>query len=437
MGKTTPKAEEVAGRKTTGDMEFVSLHHHTTFSTLDGYGTPEQHADRAAELGMGAMAFTEHGNVSSHVRAEQACDKHGIKAIFGCELYTGEVTVEKRTQRKNHLTILAEDEEGYRNVLRLVSRGWAEGFYYEPTVSGAMLAEHLDGLVVLSGCASSLLSTSIVGGKNIEPEDASYDRGRRVADRMHSSLGDSYYLEVQAFPELEKTRDINLALGKLSDELGIPLVATLDVHYTRPEESEMQTILHAVRPGKRQTFEDAARSWSYDVKLTVPVSDRLIFERLVATGLTRKQAAEAIHNAHEIGERCNVRLPKMNNLTYPLPDGTSSAPALFRRWCNEGWKYRKMSSMKDLRDNEGRSPQERAEYEMGLIEQQGFVDYFLIVSDAVKFAKDHGIPVGPARGSAAASLVCFLMRITEINPQTVPLCQRWWHWHEGLHWPAQ
>src|SRR5690349_19915544 len=142
MGKTTPKAWEADGLKSTGDMVFASLHHHTTFSTGDGYGTPERHAERGAELGLGAMAFTEHGNVSSHVRAEQACDKHGLQAIFGCELYAGEIEEDKRTQRKNHLTVLAETDEGYKNLLRLVSRGWSEGYYYEPTVNGAMLADH-------------------------------------------------------------------------------------------------------------------------------------------------------------------------------------------------------------------------------------------------------------------------------------------------------
>lgn len=433
MGNHAPKAWESEGVKSSGDMTFCSIHHHTTFSTGDGYGTPEAHVERAAELGMPAIGFTEHGNISSHVRAEQACDKHGVKALFGCELYAGEVEEDKRTQRKNHLTVLAENEEGYRNLLRVVSRGWSEGFYYEPTVSGAMLADHSEGLIVTSGCASSLLSTSIVGGKNIAPEDASYERGKRVADRMRNHLGDSYFLEVQAFPELEKTRNINQALAQLSEELHIPLVATLDVHYTRDDESEMQTILHATRRrGKKQTFEERAREWSYDVKLTVPdglngtapkgkakgnISDRVIFERLVATGLSRKQAAQAIRNANEIAQRCNVRLPKMKNLTYPLPPDASSAAALFRKWCNEGWKYRGFDK---LPKKERERYLEQAKYEMHLMEKLGFVDYFLIVSDICKFAKDTGIPVGPARGSAAASLVCYMLRITEVNPMLYP-----------------
>ncbi len=155
----------------TKEMVFASLHHHSTFSFLDGYGTPETHVNRAAELGMTAMALTEHGNVSSHVRLEQAANEQGVQPIFGCELYTEETATEG-TRRKNHLTVLAGSDEGYRNLLRLVSRGWAEGFYYEPTVNGHMLAEHAEGLVILSGCSGSLLATTLVGGKNVTEEDA-------------------------------------------------------------------------------------------------------------------------------------------------------------------------------------------------------------------------------------------------------------------------
>lgn len=430
MGNHDPKALKSEASKTRGDMNFASLHHHTTFSTLDGYGTPEEHAEEMAERGATTMAVTEHGNVSSHVRFEQAADRFGIKPIFGCELYTGHVDEDKRGQRKNHLTVLAEDDEGYKNLLRVVSKGWAEGYYYEPTVSGEMLREHKSGLIVLSGCAGSLLATSLIGGKNVPIEEASLRRARSVAKRFHSILGDQYYIEVQAFPDLDKTCKINEGLGQIADELGIPLVATLDVHYTDPDDSEMQQILHSIRGGgrKRSTEEDKAKGWSYDVKLTVPhaspaqkkrakgnLADRAIFEALVRTGLTRRQASEAIYNAKEIGQRCNVRLPKMNVLRYPLPSGMTDPVSLFRRWCEEGWKFRGIDSREDVQKYKA-----RVKREMKLIEEKGFVDYFLVVADATKFAKDAGIPVGPARGSAAASLVCYLLRITEIDPMPFP-----------------
>lgn len=369
-----------------------------------------------AELNGWALAVTEHGNVSSHVQLEQEAIKAGIKPLFGAELYCGEVG-EGATQRKNHLTVLAENEEGYRNLLRVVSRGFSEGFYYEPTVSGSMLGEHSEGLVVLSGCTGSLLATSLVGGKLVDEADASYARGKRVAQRMRHHLGDAYYLEIQAFPELEKTRRLNPLIARLSHELKIPMVATLDAHYTVPDESEIQAILHNVRPRSKQTIEDRMRSWGYEAKLCPPVSDMEIYKRLCATGISSADAKAAILASEEIAQRCTVTLPKIDVLRYPLPEGFSDPVSLFRRWCEDGWKYRNI----DRHPPELRKQYvERFKREARLIEEKGFVDYFLLVSDAVRFAKDSGIPVGPARGSAAASLVCYLLRITEVDPIPFP-----------------
>src|SRR4051812_35556936 len=148
-------------------MEFVSLHHHSTYSFLDGYGHPSEHVARAAELGMPAIALTEHGNMSSHPKLEQAAQKLDMHAVYGCELYTGSAT--NPTQRKNHLSVWAQDEQGYQDMLRMVSWAWSEGFYYEPTVTGLVFADHSERVIVGSGCTGSLLSTSLIGGKNIEP----------------------------------------------------------------------------------------------------------------------------------------------------------------------------------------------------------------------------------------------------------------------------
>ena len=392
-------------------MKFCSLHHHSTFSFLDGYGLPEAHVRRAAELGMEAMALTEHGNVSSHVKLEKACAEVGnVKPIFGCELYTGG-TGEEKKQRKNHLTVLAENQDGYRNLLRMVSKGWSDGFYYEPTVDGKMFREFSDGIIALSGCSGSLLSTSLIGGKNIAEADASFERAKRVADTFKGIIGDRYYLEVQAFPELDSTCNINKGVAELSAKLGIPLVATLDAHYTLPEESELQKILHNVRGGNRQTLEEQARAWGYDVKLTPPANDKELLRLLIGTGLTKKQAEQAISNSAEIAQRCNVVLPKLDPIRFPLPPGYEDSVTLFRKKCREGWAFRKINERGRTQEY-----QERVRREMALIESKEFVDYFLVVADAVCFAKDNGIPVGPARGSAAASLVCYLLRITEIDP---------------------
>lgn len=396
-------------------VKYSSLHHHSTYSYMDGYGTPEQHVQRAVDLGMPALALTEHGNVSSHVQLERAALKAGIKPIFGVELYTGAVDEERRSKYKWHLTVLAENQTGYKNLLELVSRGWAEGFYHEPTVSGDMLAEHSEGLVVLSGCAGSKLVCDLLGGKGVPEHDADYDAALRTAQRFQSLLGDRYYLEAQTFPELDRTRNTNSAIERISEETGIQLVATGDVHYPKPTDSDMQVILHAAGRGNK-TFEKQEQSWGYDIKLTPPLSDKKVLQRLRATGLSKRAAEQALNNAATIGERATVTLPKAARLRYPTPDGYSSA-SLFRRWIKAGWNYR---GIRDLPPNQRENYKERMKYEMRLIESKDFVDYFLMLSDVVRFAKDSGIPVGPARGSAAASLVCYLLRITEVDPLQFP-----------------
>lgn len=394
-------------------MKYVSLHHHSTYSYMDGYGSPETHVQRAVDLGMPALALTEHGNVSSHVRLEKAALKAGVKPIFGCELYTGAVDMEARGKYKWHLTVLAENQTGYRNLLELVSRGWKEGFYYEPTVSGEMLAEHAEGLIVLSGCAGSKIVCDLLGGKGVEEHDADYRAARDTAARFKALLGDRYYLEAQTFPELDRTRHTNEALSRIADELSIPIVATGDVHYPKPTDSDMQVILHAAGRGNN-TFEKQQQSWGYDIKLAPPLSDAKVVERLRATGLSKTAAESALAMAATIGERCTVTLPKAERLRYPCPDGYDSR-SLFRRWIVRGWKYRGF-------DQHPRKAEykERLNYEMRVIEAKDFVDYFLLLSDAVRNAKDNGIPVGPARGSAAASLVCYLLRITEVDPLQFP-----------------
>lgn len=397
-------------------MRFVSLHHHTTYSYKDGFQLPEAHVRRAAELGMSALAVTEHGNVSSHVKLEMAAEKEGIKPLYGCEIYCGDTKEETRSQRKNHLTVLAEDLEGYRNLLRVVSQGWSD-FYYEPTVNGRVLADHRKGLVLLSGCTGSLLATSLIGGKNIPVEEASYDRGKQVAARFRRTFDDAYYLEVQAFPQLENVRRLNQMLERIGQELKIPLVATGDVHYTLPTEAEMQMILHNVRGGNRQTLEEQARAWGYDVKLCPPLNDKEMYRRLRATGLSHLAAQSAILNTEEIAQRCNVTLPKLDRLRFPTPEGYKDTQEVWRDWLRKGWRYRRCH---ELPAAERRAYKERLAYEMSIIEAKDYVDYFLVVSDVVVFAKDSGIPVGPARGSAAASLVCWLLRITEVNPMLFP-----------------
>lgn len=394
-------------------MEYVSVHHHSTFSYMDGFGTPETHVARAAELGMSALALTEHGNVSSHVRLEKAAKVHGIKPIYGCELYTAP----EKTRQKWHLTALAETQEGYKNLNQLVSRAWAEGFYQWPTVEGKVLQEHTSGLIVTSGCSDSLLSCTLLGGKsNGEKRDRATRSDMANAEwfvrRFQDMFGDGYYLEVQQFPELERTRTINQALAELSKRTGAPLVATADCHYPFSDDNEMQTILHAAGRGNNSIDEQAAE-WEYDIRLTHPISDKFIRDRLIETGLTGRQAAQAIESTAEIAKRCNVILPRSERIRFPVTAGKTAKDMIWEN-LRAGWKFR-WAENKRMRAFK-KDYVERLNYEMELVESKDFVDYFLMLSDAVIFAKTTGIPVGPARGSAAASLACYLLRITEVDP---------------------
>jgi DNA polymerase-3 subunit alpha len=396
-------------------MKGVSLHHHSTFSYMDGFGTPEHHAARSADLGMEAQALTEHGNVSSFVQHEKACLKHGIKPIFGLEAYTAPSNMrELKSTRKWHLTILAMDERGLRNLNMLVTRSWETGFYQWPTIHGEDLAEFNEGLIVLSGCADSKLACDLLGGKG--REKGSVRDARRTMDRFHDILGDRFYLETQAFPELDRTHAINEWYAQESARTGIPIVATADVHYPQPEDNKMQTILHtAGRGGVSVAVTEA--EWEYNIRLTHPVSDRLWLERLRGTGLSSRDARHALASTSEIAARCNVTLPKADNLRFPKPDGVSTKQLIWD-WLREGWRYRAVAN-KNLRKHRAEYVA-RLHYEMDLIEQKGFLDYFLMLSEMVRWCKDRGIAVGPARGSAAASLACYLLRITEIDPVPIP-----------------
>lgn len=396
-------------------MKSVSLHHHSTFSYMDGFGTPEQHVERAAELGMSAMALTEHGNVSSYVRLEKAAIKHDIKPIFGLEAYTAPWTMRTdKNTRKWHLTLLAMNERGLRNIHMLVTRSWETGFYMWPTIHGEDLAEFNEGIIVLSGCADSKLACDLLGGKG--REKGSERDARKTMERFKDIFGDRFYLETQAFPELDRTHAINEWYAQESKRNGIPLVGTQDVHYPHPDDNQMQVILHtAGRGGVSVAVTEA--EWEYNIRLTHPISDKAWHKRLVGTGLSKRDAAAALVATTEIASRCNVVLPKADNLRFPMPDGVSTKELIWK-WLREGWAYRAKANER-LRNNRA-DYVERLHYEMDLIEQKGFFDYFLMLSEATRWCKDHGIAVGPARGSAAASLACYLLRITEIDPIPFP-----------------
>ena len=396
-------------------MKYVSLHHHSTFSYMDGFGTPKAHVERAAELGMTALALTEHGNVSSHVQLEKAANKAGIRPIYGLEAYTA---LGEKERRKFHLTLLAMDEVGYQNLMQIVNKSWV-GFYQWPTVTGRMLAEHAEGLIVLSGCADSLLACSLLGGKSIEPADAGWDRALGVARKFKALFGDRYYIETQMFPELGRTKELNKAFERMGAELGIPLVATADVHYPQPDDNEMQVILHAAGRGAGSVAAQEA-TWEYDIRLTHPVSDIVAYERTCASGLSHLAAVQALRATAEIATRCSVVLPKADRLRYPLPKGETDKLALTWKLLREGWAYRVRQGNRIMAARREEYAA-RLRHEMEQIVAKDFLDYFLMMSDITKYAKDNGVAVGPGRGSAASSLVCYLLRITEVDPMQYPL----------------
>ncbi|QSL67829.1 DnaE-like DNA polymerase III [Nocardia phage P3.1] len=395
-------------------MRYVSLHTHSTFSYGDGYGPVKDHVQRVAGLGMKALALTEHGNTSSHVQLEKACKGTDVKPIYGLEAYCSG----PKESRKFHQTIVPMNEDGLRNLNRIVSRSWKENFYRWPTVSSSMLAEHNEGLIVTSGCADSLLSCTLLGGKSLGPKrlaytDLDFDNAIKVIRWYQKIFGDRYYLEVQRFPGLERTRVLNPAFALLAEETGAKLVATCDVHYPLPTDNEMQKILHAAHRGG--TVETAEADWEYNILLTYPTSDAEIHEDLVNTGLTDEQANSAIDATAEIAERCNVELPKNEPIKWEY-DKSKFKSIEDYTWeqLRKGWEFR-IKSNRNMRRNK-KQYMDRIKYEMERIVPRGFCDYFAMLSYLVVWAKEQKIPVGPARGSAAASLVCYLLRITEVDP---------------------
>lgn len=393
-------------------MSFVSLHHHTTLSYGDGFKSPEEHALRCAELGYPAQAVTEHGNVSSHIKHEKAAKEHGIKPVFGVELYVD--LGDPRGQLKNHLTVVAQNQVGYSNLLRLVSDSWTN-FKYQPTTTHAMLEQYAEGLIVMSGCLGGQLATATFGGKGT-PEKSSADvaEAGQVIQWFTERFGDRYYLEIQPHPTLAKQVAYNTVVTELGRHYNVPVVATLDCHYPNASDQDMYPVLHAItRGGRHNTVEGQSQSWEYDI-LLAPQEPQDIYRGLRGTGLGRRQAHAAMEQTLAIAERCTVEIPKFEDLKFPTD---TTGAELLRAWARKGWRYR---GFHRLKGPERQRYLARVRYELDLVLTKGFEDYFLVVSDVVRWAKDHGIPVGPARGSAAASLVCYLLRITEVNPMQFP-----------------
>jgi len=377
---------------------MIHLHVHSTFSFLDGFGTPEQIAARAKDLGQSAIALTDHGNICGHVRFNKACSAADIKPIFGCEAYCVE-SVANNERRKGHMTLLAMDNQGYRNLTSLMTLANQEGhFYYRPTIDLEDLGDHSEGLIAMTGCLYGLVPTLI---RNDQQE-----RAKNILIGLQSIFKDRLFLEVQPF-SLEDSRTVNKAMLRFSQDLGLPLLATGDVHYPRPEDEEMQGTLVAIRQNiplaNLGSFQPMHQSTEEELSLWF------------AKNHPYHDWTEAILATEGVAARCNVRLDMAPELRFS-DASDDERQALMRQLINEGWVNRDIAGNSDAD-----AYRDRVVYEYDLIVKKGYVDYFLIVADIINWAKHNNILVGPARGSAAGSLVCYLMGITEVDPMKYDL----------------
>lgn len=405
-------------------MDWVSFHTHTTFSYGDGFGTVAEHVRRVADLGMPALALTEHGNPNSHVTLERECRKAEIKPIYGLEAYFGGVDEDNRSQRKFHITLIAQDEQGYRNLNQIITQSYLDSYYW-PTVSPESLKKHAKGIVALSGCSDSLISCTLLGGKSLGDKrqqftDAQKRNTRRKIQWFVDVFEDRFYLEVQRFPGLPRTCVLNPTFAEISRDTGVPLIATADVHYPFPHQNKMQSLLHAAR--RSSTIAVTESAWEYDILLTYPQSISKLRRDIIRTGIVPSQADIAISNSVKLAESCNVELPKAKALRFPGVDisGLSEdnrrivTKKFMWKKLREGWKQR--ITERPLLKDEAERYNDRLKQEMKVISGKDFCDYFLATADLVTYAKGENVTVGPGRGSAAGSLVCYVLGITEIDP---------------------
>ena len=378
-------------------MSFAHLHVHTEFSLLDGSNKIKECVSRVKELGMNSVAITDHGVMFGVIDFYRAAKAAGIKPILGCEVYVApgsrfdKEAVGNNDDRYYHLVLLAENETGYYNLMKIVSRGFTEGYYYKPRVDMELLEQYHEGIIALSACLAGEVQKNILRGM--------YGEAKAAACRYKDIFGEgNFFLELQDHG-MEEQKLVNQSLLRMSQETGIELVATNDIHYTYADDVKPHDILLCIQTGKKLADEDRMRYEGGQYYIKSEEEMRKLFP----------YAQEAIDNTQKIADRCNVeivfgekKLPK-----YDVPDGFTSWEYL-NKLCYEGLERRYPGGDPKIR--------ERLEYELGVIKRMGYVDYFLIVWDFIKYARDHGISVGPGRGSAAGSIVSYCLGITSIDP---------------------
>ncbi len=402
--------------------EFTHLHLHTEYSLLDGACDVYKLVDRVAALGQKSVAMTDHGNIYGAVHFFNAAKEKGIKPILGCELYVCKAEDHRADTPKdeyNHLLVLAENEEGYRNLIRLTSEASLHGFYRRPRVSKKYLAENCKGLVGFSGCLSGELCQAL-NNRDLDPA-ARYLKAKAVAEQYQDIFGKgNFFLEIQDQGLEDETR-IRGDLYRLERELEIPLVATNDSHYLCGEDSHAHDVMLCVQTGAK--IHDKDRFHFDGDQFFVKSADEM--ERLF------QDSPDVLKRTMEIAERCNLKLHPVDN---PFPEFTvpqgHTIDSYFEEVCRAGLRKRLDTAVRQLElRNVLRSTvaeyETRLNYEIGIIKQMSYSGYFLIVWDFIKYARDHEIPVGPGRGSATGSLVAYAMEITNIDPlQNVLLFER-------------
>jgi len=389
---------------------------HTEYSLLDGACDVHKLVDRVAALGQTSVAMTDHGNIYGAVHFFNAAKEKGIKPILGCELYVCKAEdhrADTPNDQYNHLLVLAENEEGYRNLVRLTSEASLHGFYRKPRVSKRYLAEHAQGLIGFSGCLSGELCEELMAGH--------YEKAKGVAQQYEDIFGrGNFYLEIQD-QGLEQERKIQADLFRLEKELSIPMALTNDSHYLCGEDHHAHDVMLCVQTGSK--VHDAERFRFDSDQFFVKSADEMARLFPDAPGVTQRTM--------EIAERCNFKLHPVENPfpEFAVPEG-HTIDSYFEQVCREGYKKRQETAIRQLelrgvRRSALHEYESRLEYEIGIIRQMKYSGYFLIVWDFIKYARDNGIPVGPGRGSATGSLVAYAMEITNIDPmQNVLLFER-------------
>lgn len=374
--------------------KFVHLHVHTEYSLLDGSARIKDLISRAKELEMDSIAITDHGAAYGIIDFYKEAVSQGIKPIIGCEVYVAKRTLYDKEPNIDsdyyHLVLLVKNMRGYKNLIKLVSRGFIDGFYYKPRVDHETIRQYSEGLVALSACLAGEVQSHIMSGDVKKAEE--------TALLYKDIFKDDFYLELQDHG-IEEQRRVNKELIEMSKRLGIPLVCTNDIHYINREDAKAHEVLLCIQTGKTMDDEDRMKFQTDEFYLKSPEEMSRLFDYV----------PEAIENTLKIADKCSLELEfgKTHLPKFDVPGGVSSREYL-RKLCYDGLYERYESVTDELK--------ERLEYELGVIERMGYVDYFLIVWDFIRYARDHGIMTGPGRGSAAGSLVAYCLGITRINP---------------------